>query len=221
MKRFLSPLAVAIAGLSTTTHAAIVTDFESNNTQATAQDIAPGTVLGTEAFGGPADLSSFRIDGSITAGDIDYFAATINFTRGGITLMDIFLDGPGPDPVQLLVLDAASGRVIDFASFDTRVPSLFTIQLENVGALPGVQTIIFAVSAGRDLNPADGNDSGFLGFSTLTGQIADFDGRDFETNELHDESFNYSLVFLPNYVPAPGSALALTAAAAFAARRRR
>jgi hypothetical protein len=82
--------------------------------------------------------------------------------------------------------------------------------------------VVFAVSAGNDLDPADSNPNLPFGLGPLLGSSALFDGNDFQTGRTHGVTFSYTLTFVPGFIPAPAAGcVALLAGGMCISSRRR
>lgn len=200
----------------------IISELEPNGTPGSAQAVASGRVfdLTLQSLASLTDfeeLSASRIHGTITPGDVDYFS--INLVNGFSTFLDIRITDGVPADFQLLAIDGGTGRVIDFSAASAG-PSNPFVQLAFDGFELSGTTVIFAVSGGRDLDPSLTNPVGFAVGSPLTGELAAFDGLEFDSGLPHAASFEYQLTFTPGFVPTPAAAMAFAVAGAVAARRR-
>ena len=203
----------------------LVPEVEPNDTAEQATVVAPGTVFdltvpfnpdlpGGTFFG----LVNTRVQGSITPGDVDYFALDLIDATTGLTFMDAFID-PGFDgTVQIASFDGATGEVISFESF-TDDSGFVPLQIPGVISSEP-RTVVFAITAGNDLDPSAAGSNGTEP-EPLAGEMLAFDGLAFDTGEAHDASFDYTLGFTPGFIPTPGTLAVLGLGGLAAARRRR
>lgn len=204
-----------------------VEETEPNDTVATATQLAAGRVFDypndrADGF----DLEASRVTGSISPGDVDYFAlsAVTSDRSRSVDLVGFDLTSDLATPIQFLVFDTITNEIISFITigggFDLEVSSFVD---ENAAILtlnrgPGTRRdLVFAVSAGLDIDPDLRDD--------LLGAIVDpsdlFDGLAFDTGLAHSSSFNYEFGFGLNLVPAPAGCAVLGIGALVAGRRRR
>lgn len=181
----------ALAALSGLAQGAIFFEFESNDTTATANDL--GTITD------PGD--SVLVDGTMTSGDVDWFA--ISFTGQTELVMSIFSLSFGPsDNSQLMVLDS-NLNIIGFDD-DSNVGDMSSLQLTTLPA----GTYYIGVSGFDDAGVGGG------GAPTV------FDGLD-ASGGAHNQNWTYKLIIGANVVPAPGGVAMLGLAGLAGLRRRR
>lgn len=189
MKIVMCAALLAAAGAA---NAALVVETESNDTLATAND------LGT--YGAPGD--AVVIDGTITAGDVDWFSFTIT-GPSPLTVAAAFdpsLAGDG----QLMLVDS-SGTVVAYDD-DSNIGLMPSLQATGLAA----GTYYLGISAFPDL--AFGADP--VGTTEL------FDGLD-DSGAEHTEDFAYKMTLGMNIVPAPATVALAGMGGLVALRRRR
>ncbi|MBL0921203.1 MAG: PPC domain-containing protein [Phycisphaerales bacterium] len=181
----------ALAALCGVAQGGVFFEFGSNDTPATANDL--GTI--TDPGG------SVLVDGSITPGDVDWFAIT--FTGPTELVMSIFsLSFGANDNSQLMVLDS-NFNIIGFDD-DSNIGLMSSVQLSGLAA----GTYYIGVSGSDDAGVAGG------GSPTI------FDGFD-DSGAPHSQNWVYKLIIGANVVPAPGGVAMLGLAGLAGLRRRR
>ncbi|MEM7756107.1 MAG: PPC domain-containing protein [Planctomycetota bacterium] len=146
---------------------------------------------------------SVAIDGTITAGDVDWFQ--INLNQASTLLLSAIGSATVDADSQLMVVDGSGTDVLAFDD-DSGPGLLSALQLFNLSA----GTYFVGVSAFDDIT--------FLDDAVNTDTL--FDGLD-NAGAPHDGAFEYKLAIAVNLVPTPGAAAVLGGAGLMLARRRR
>ena len=173
-----------IAAFAATSQAGFFTETEDNNTLALANDLG--------SFDDPG--GSIAIEGTITQGDVDWFAFTLDNTAS-LAFFSAFGTAGGDGVMQIVT---AAGDVI---AFDDDA---------GVGLMPAIQLI--DLSAGSYF-------IGLSGFGDIDASSVDTD--ELADGLGHSENFAYKLSVGFSVVPAPGSLALMGMGGVMMIRRKR